>query len=178
MSVNINLVSPKNEQLEKDQNRLKNARILAFAVMLVVAVVAVLVFIINLTLPINSIKQSEQATLANIATLHKKLVQYALVEDRANHLSNIISKRQKLPNLVNLILATVPGDLSVNSTEISAKNVALIVSGSSLASMNKLIDNITVLGQQKNVLKNLVVQQLSLDVKSNKYSISIQADIK
>ena len=76
MSDSINLVSPKNEQLEKEQNRLRIARVVAFSVMFLVAAVAVLVFVVNLTLPINSIKRSEEVTLSNIAALHKKFVQY------------------------------------------------------------------------------------------------------
>jgi len=178
MNASINLVSPKNAQLEKEQNGLKIARILALVVMSAVAITAILVFIINLTLPINSIKHNEEVTVANIATLHKKLVQYSLVEDRLNNLANIIGKRQQLPKVMDTLQAVIPADLNVNSMDINAKQISLIVSGSSLISMNKLIDDLTILGTQKNLLKNLTVQQLVLDVKNNKYSISIQANIK
>src|ERR1035437_38534 len=178
MSSSINLVSPKNEQLSKEQNRLKVVRILALLVMFFVAIIAILVFIINLTLPINSIKQNEATTLANIATFHKKLVQYTLVKDRVTHLSNIISKRQKLPDSINSILNAIPGDLSVGSMQFSATKISLVINGSSLISMNKLIDNIIILDKSKNILTNIVMQQLSSDVKSGQYSISIQADLK
>jgi hypothetical protein len=178
MNNSINLVSPKNEQIDKEQNRLKIARVLALVVMFSVAIVAILVFVINLTLPITSIKQNEQSTLANIASLHTKLVQYSLVQDRANHLANIIAKREKLPATVNTLLAVIPSDLSVGTMQFTMQKVSLIISGGSLISMNKLIDAITVLGKSNNILKNIVVQQLSLDVKSGQYSVSIQADVK
>ena len=178
MNGSINLVSPKNEQLEKEQNRLRIARILAFAIMFFVVAIAVLVFIINLTLPINSIKHDEEITLSNISSLHKKLVQYYLVEDRVNHLSNVIAKREKLPDITDAFLAVIPEDLSANSMQVDVKKMSLIVSGQSLVSMNKLIDDITILSKQKNILENVVMQQLSLDVKNGRYSISIQADIK
>lgn len=178
MSNSINLVSPKNEQLGKEQNRLKIARILAFAIMAFVVATAILVFVINLTLPINSIKQNEQTTLTNISTLHKKLTQYYLVEDRANHLANIIAQRGNIPVVSDDLLAIVPPDLAINSMQIDATKVSLIVSGASLTSMNKLIDNVTMLGEQKKIITNIVVQQLSLDVKSSQYSISIQAETK
>jgi hypothetical protein len=178
MSNSINLVSPKNEQLGKEQNRLKIARILAFAIMAFVVATAILVFVINLTLPINSIKQNEQTTLTNISTLHKKLTQYYLVEDRASHLANIIAQRGNIPVVSDDLLAIVPPDLAINSMQIDATKVSLIVSGASLTSMNKLIDNVTILGEQKKIITNIVVQQLSLDVKSSQYSISIQAETK
>jgi Tfp pilus assembly protein PilN len=178
MNDSINLVSPKNEQLEKEQNRLKIARILAFAIMLCVAAIAVLAFVINLTLPLNSIKHNEDITISNIAALHKKLVQYSLVEDRAKHLTNVISKRQKLTDVTDALLAIIPPDLSVDSIQVSAKSISLNVSGNSLLSMNSLIDDVVMLSQQKNIIKKVVMQQLSLDVKGGRYSISIQAEIK
>jgi hypothetical protein len=178
MNDSINLVSPKNEQLEKEQNRLRVARILAFATMAFVVAIAILVFVVNLTLPINSIKQNEQTTLTNIAVLHKKLTQYYLVEDRANHLANIIAQRKIIPDIAGDLLTVIPQDLAISSMQIDAAKVSLIVSGASLLSMNKLIDDVTMLQEQKNIINNIVMQQLSLDVKSGQYSVSIQADIK
>lgn len=178
MSNSINLVSPKNEQLEKEQNRLKAARILAFSVMLAVVLIAALVFIVNLTLPINSIKQDEQNTLSNISAFHTKLAQYYLVEDRVTNLSNIIEKRKKLPDIADAVLATVPQDLAITTMQIDAKQVSFVVSGKSLISMNKFIDDVTALDKSKKIIKNIVVQQLSADIKNGNYSVSVQADTK
>jgi len=177
MDGSINLVSPKNEQLEKEQRRLRIVRISALAIMVMVAGIAVLVFIINLTLPLNAIKHNEDVTLSNTSVLHKKLAEYYLVEDRVNNLSNVISKRQKLPDITDALLAIIPSGLSVGSMQVNSKSISLDISGSSLISMNKLIDNVVTLGQQK-LIKNIVMQQLSLDVKSNNYAVSIQADIQ
>jgi hypothetical protein len=177
MNDSINLVSPKNEQLENEQKRLRIVRISAFVIMFLVAAIAVLIFVINLTLPISSIKRNEEVTLSNIAALHKKLVQYHFVEDRVNHLANVIAKRNKVPDIVDALLAVTPTDLSINSMQVDVKKISLIMSGGSLVSMNRFIDDVTMLGQQKNLIKNIVVQQLSLDVRNSKYSISIQADI-
>jgi len=177
MSDSINLISPKNEQLGNEQKRLRIVRMSALAIMFLVAAIAVLIFVINLTLPISSIKRNEEITLANIAALHKKLVQYYFVGDRVNHLTNVIARRNKVPDIVDALLAVVPADLSINSMQVDVKKISLIMSGGSLISMNRFIDDVTMLGQQKNIIKNISVQQLSLDVKNSKYSISIQADI-
>jgi hypothetical protein len=173
----INLVSPKNEQLEKEQKRLSMAKILAFVIMFFVIILAVLVFVINLTLPINTIKQAENVTLSNISTLHKKLVQYYLTEDRVNHLSNLVAKRGKLPDTLGALLAIVPSELSINTMSVESDKIALVVSGKSLVSMNKFIDDVILLSEQKHILKNVIIQQLSLDVRGGTYSISIQAGV-
>jgi type II secretory pathway pseudopilin PulG len=154
------------------------AKILALLVMFAVVGIALLVFIINLTLPINSIKSEESATLSNISRMHKKLAQYYLVEDRINHLSNIISQREKLSDVTKALLTEVPSDLSINSMQVDSKSISLIVSGGSLISMNNFIDNIVVLNNKNTLIANVVIQQLSLDVKNNQYSVSIQANIK
>jgi hypothetical protein len=62
--------------------------------------------------------------------------------------------------------------------QVNAKSISLDISGSSLISMNKLIDNVILLGQQQKLIKNIVMQQLSLDVKDNYYAVTIQADIQ
>ncbi len=174
----INLVSPKNEELEKEQKRLRIAKIAAFAAMFLVVITAVLIFVINLTLPLNSIKNEEAATLSNIATVHKKLVQYYLIEDRTNNLANVILQRKDIPGIVDALLNTVPSELSVSSMQVDAKSVSFIVSGGSLISMNKFIDDLTVLSTQKKIIKNVVMQNLSLDVRSGNYSVSIQAEVE
>ena len=178
MSSSINLVSPKNEQLDKEQNRLRIVKILAFTTMALVVVVAVLVFVINLTLPIGSIKREEATTLSNISAVHKKLAQYYLVEDRVNNLANVISQRKKIPDIADALLTAIPQELSISSMQIDAKKVSLIISGSSLISMNKFIDDVIMLDSKNKIIKNIIIQQLSLDVKSGQYSISVQADIK
>lgn len=146
--------------------------------MLLVAIVALLVFVVNLTLPINSIKNEEATTLSSISAMHKKLTQYYLVEDRINHLSNIINKREKLSDVTHALLAVIPNDLSIDSIQIDAKNVSLIVSGASLTSMNNFINSIVVLNNKKTIITNVIIQELSLNVKDNTYSVSIQAGIK
>jgi hypothetical protein len=178
MSSNINLVSPKNEQLEKEQRRLKAARILALLVVVFVAILAVVIFIVNLTVPLNAIKQQEDVTLTKLVPLHKKLVQYYFVEDRVDNLSNIIAARKNLSGIADAIAQIVPSGVSISSLEIDSKQVTLIVYGSSLLPMNQFIDGVTMISTQKKLIKNVVAQQVSVDVRNGTYSVSVQADIK
>jgi hypothetical protein len=62
--------------------------------------------------------------------------------------------------------------------QVDSKSISLIVSGGYLISMNNFIDNIVVLNNKNTLIANVVIQQLSLDVKNNQYSVSIQANIK
>ena len=178
MSNSINLISNKSVELEKELRRLKKVKIAAVICLVAVVLMAVLVFVLNFTFPLDSVKKDQQLTMANLTAMNTKLTTYALTKDRVSNIANIIAQRGNFIPQTSQILSKVPSDLSVGTLEVTNGSLKITVSGASLASMNKFIDDVTILSQKKNIIQNVVVQQLSLDVKNNKYSISIQADIK
>ncbi len=177
MSNSINLVTLKNNQLLGEEKWLKIARASALISMIFVASIAILVFVVNLTIPIQSIRNSEQATLADIAALHNRLATYYLTKDRANNLSNIISKRKTLPTSTNEIFNLVPPELSIKSFDADAKNISIVVSGNSLLPINKFIDDVITASRKGKIIKNVSIQELSVDTKHGSYSLSINGKI-
>src|ERR1035437_3388565 len=104
MNNNINLISNQNAGLEKELRRLKRFRLISIICLIAVLLMSILVFVLNLTLPLDSVKKEQSATAANISLLHKKLVTYTLITDRVKNISNILSQRgDELPQL-NAIL--------------------------------------------------------------------------
>jgi hypothetical protein len=177
MSSSINLVSNKNVVLEKELERLRILRITALVSLVIVLSASILVFVLNLTLPLGSVKKDQQMTIVNISLQHKKLVTYTLISDRVKKLSSIISQRKNYVSQINEVLGKVPGDVSVGALEIQLGKMTMSVSATSLEPINKFIDDIVVLGNKGKVLKNIIIQGLSLDVGSGKYTLSMQANI-
>src|ERR1035437_10251295 len=169
MNNNINLISNQNVQLEKELRRLKRFTLISMICLIVVSVVSISVFVLNLTLPLESVKKEQSATVANISHLHKNLVTYTLITDRVKNISNILSQRgNELPQL-NAILGKVPKDLSVEGLEIQKGKASISVSGTSLISINKFIDDMVSLGAQGKVIKDIIIQGLTLNTTTEKY---------
>jgi competence protein ComGC len=177
MNNNINLISNQNVELEKELRRLKRFRLISIICLIAVSLVSVLVFVLNLTLPLESVKKEQNTTAANISLLHKKLVTYTLITDRVKNISNILSQRGNYIPQVNEILGNVPTDLSVDGLEIQTGQVSISVSGTSLLPINKFIDDMVSLGVKGKVIKDIIVQGLSLDTNSGKYILGMKASI-
>lgn len=175
MSESINLISSNSVQLEKELKRLKQLRMVAVVGLVIVSLVSILIFILNFTLPLNSVKQNQQLTIANLTSMHQKLATYTLTRDRIANISKIIALRGNYVPQINEVLGKVPAELSVDSLEVQTNTLKVTISGGSLSSINKFIDDMISLGDQGKVVKNIVIQGLSFDTASGKYSLSMQA---
>ncbi len=177
MSEGINLVSSKDNKLEKQLFRLKILRVLAIISLVTIASVSVVVFIVNFTLPLESVKKDKQTTLSDISFLHKKLVKYYLINDRVKNISDLISKRKDYSKSSSVVLGKVTQDLTVDSLEVEENMINISVSGVSLIPMNQLIDDTIKLSDEGKSIKNLTIQSLVLNARSQRYTLTLQADI-
>jgi competence protein ComGC len=177
MNENINLISNQNVALEKELRRLKRFRLISIVCLVVVLAASILIFVLNFTLPLDSVKKEQTATASNISLLHKKLVTYTLITDRVKNISNIISQRGNYIPQVNDILGKVPTDVSVDGLGIDPGKITISISSTSLISINKFIDDMVSLGTQGKVIKDIVIQGLSLDVGNNKYVLNMKASL-
>lgn len=175
-SSDINLVSSKTYQLQEELKRLKTLKIIAIGSLSLVALVSVLLFIITITLPVASVKKNQEQTLSNISSLHEKLVKYSLIDDRLNNISGVIKTRKNYAKLAGLILNKLPVDLSVDSMTIDGGTFNIVISGGSLTPINTFIEEIVVIGNRDNIIKNLIVQGLVANIDTGKYTLTLQAD--
>ncbi len=176
MSSDINLVSSKTHQLEKELERLKALKIIAVGSLSVVALISILLFVITITLPISSVKKDKEQTLSNISALHEKLVKYSLINNRLNDISGIIKSRKNYDLLVSTVLNKLPADLSVDSMTIDSGTFTLVISGVSLTPIDNFIEDIIVLGNEEKIIKNLVIQGLLANADTGKYTLTLKAD--
>lgn len=177
MDKNINLVTGKSFDLEKQQKRTKIAKIVAIFSLATTVLISLVIFLITFFLPISSVKQSEQETLTNISALHKRLVSFYLVKDRIDNIFVIIDKRQNFGVVSSAVLGKVPQDLSVETLSIQDKTLTLVVSGTSLMPINQVIDDLVVMSNQKKLIGNLMIESLVLSAQTGRYSLSVQADV-
>lgn len=177
MNSEINLISNKNTALEKELRRLRMVRVLAVISLAVVSLIAILIFVLNITLPFGSVRKDEQMTEAGLSLLHGKLYTYAAINDRVNNISSVISQRDNYIPQLNQVLSKVSADLSVDQLAVQTGKIDISVSGLSLLSINKFIDDIVSLGNQGKVIKDIIIQGLSLDPNSGRYTLRIEAGI-
>lgn len=176
-STDINLVSGKAYQLEKELKRLKILRITAVASLVSVSLISVLLFLITILLPISSVKKDQEKTLSSIALLREKLTKYSLINDRIKNISEINLKRKNYSIITNSLIDKVPSGLTVDILTIEDATISISVSGVSLIPTNEYIDTVIVMGDKKQGIKNLTVESLVLNNNTGKYILTLQADV-
>lgn len=177
MSSDINLVSGKAYQLEKELKRLKVLRIVSVVSLISVASISIILFLIIILLPISSVKKDQEKTLSNIALLRGKLTKYSLINDRIKNISEINRTRKDYSTITNSIIDKVPSSLSVDILTIEDGVMSVSVGGVSLIPINEYIDIIIEMGDKKQGIKNLTVESLVLNNNTGKYILTLQADI-
>lgn len=176
MNKSVNLVSNRNEQIEKELLILKIVRVVAVSLLITISVVAISAFIFSTQISLSRIKEEENATLSQISALHDRLTTYYLTKDRINNITGIISTRRDYGKHIDAILEKIPQDLSLEGIDIEKDIISISMSGSSLVTINKFIDDITALGKEKKVLSNVKLDSLSLNVKSGEYSLIVKGE--
>lgn len=177
MSNDINLVSSKSHQFQKELKRLKILKITAVGFLALIVLTSLTLFLLTITLPTSSIKKEQEQTLSNISTLHEKLVKYTLINDRVNNIASIVKSRKNYAKTANVILSKLPTDLIVESINIEEGALSLVISGPSLTAINTYLDDVIELGDKEDTIKNLVIQGLTANASSGKYTLTIEADI-
>lgn len=177
MNKSINLVSNRNEQLEKELLILKIVRVIAVSLLVTISVVAITAFIFSTQISISKIKEEENATLAQISVLHDRLTTYYLTKDRINNISGILSTRRDYSDHIDAILANAPKTLSLKGIDIEKNIISVSMSGNSLVSINEFVDNVTALGIEQKLIKNVRLQSLSLDVKKEEYMVIMKGEV-
>ncbi len=174
MNNDINLISPKTtEDIIKQEKALKITRILAGVSLGFVAVSAVIVFILNLTSPLDSIRKQEQVILQNMSAMKDRASNYALLNDRLKSIDDIVSTRKKYDQILDSIVASTPSDISIEGFALQKEGTMSVnASGRSLDSINNFIDNVVSLSSQKKGIKNVVIDNL-IASKDGKYGVSI-----
>ena len=163
MNKSVNLVSNRNEQLEKELLILKIVRVVSVSLLITISIIAVSAFVLSTQISLSRIKEEENSTLSQISALHDRLTTYYLT-------------RRDYGRQIDAILEKVPGDLSLEGIGIEKDIISVTMSGTSLVTINKFIDDVTFLGKEKKVLSNVKLESLSLDVKSGKYTVIVKGD--
>lgn len=177
MNSNINLVSSRNDAIERERKALLFLRALAVVLLSSIALVSVLAFIITTQIPLSKIKEEQRATLSGIASSSKKLSSYYLVRDRLVNIDSLLKTRQNYKEQLNLIFSKLPEGLTVDSMNIEKNLLEIQVSGSSLVPINDAINSLVALGAQGRAIKNVKLDSLSLNTQAARYTVAFTAEV-
>ncbi len=177
MSNEINLVTGTTFSLEKRIKQTKLLRIIAIISLVIVSLTSIVLFLITISLPIVSVKKDQQQAISGLTLLHKKHTSYSLVLNRITNIKSIVVSRKDYAKTLNEIIKQVPGSLDVESMSVDSGKIEIGITGSSLQDINKLINDLISLNNNKKYIKNLLIESLVLNAQNAKVTLSFQADM-
>ncbi len=178
MNNSINLISTKNEQLEKELRLLLIIRVIAVSMLITLAVVSIIAFIISTQIPLSKIRQEQNNTLASISALHSKLTSYYLIRDRINNINNFFNLRTDFSEVLELLFSKIGSDMQVEGIDIEKQQIRIHISGPSLISLNKTIDDTLTLTSSSKLISKIELTALSADPKKGQYSVIMTSYLK
>jgi len=138
--------------------------------------VAVVIFIINMTYNVANVQKDEESTLVQIEQYKQKSAELFVVNNRLSNISSVISKRKDYSSLIKSILAIIPDGANSNGMELNEEATSLSLTSTSLLPLQTFLDSAKSLIAKKQLIKNVVINYLSANEKTGKYSLSVEID--
>ena len=163
MSNDINLVSSRSEEIERERRILKFLRFVAGGLLFLITLASVAIFLINISMPIAAVRREQKETLSAISSLSKKIATYHYTKDRLTNINTILQNRKDYPKFLNTIFANIPSSLVVEEIKIENNAVLLTFSDNSLLSLNDAIESLVSFSGKKEFISDLSIESLDFN---------------
>lgn len=175
MSNNINLIQGENKVNINRRNRTLVLKIISIVFLSSVALFSIVLLILNSRISVDSVKSQESDVLKKISLLSQRGAKFNLLNDRLRGIISILNSRKNYVSFLNAVISMVPQDASMTALTVDKDGVLLTVSSSSLLPINKFLTNIITASMEKHLVRNIVIEGLTVDKETGVYSISIKA---
>lgn len=165
MNSDINLVAGSNI-LSKEAKRLRVFRTVAIFLIISVGFLSVLLFLLNRFFSPQILIDQQNQVITQLSALQTRQAQLSLLSQRLNDIQSVLKKRSNYDTVLTSIISGSPSDVNITSLSIDKGKISMIVASSSLLSINDFIDMLKVMVEKKQYLKNVTINNLTLQGKS------------
>ena len=176
MSNDINLILVREGQSAKKKKRIKLFNNIGLGFLTITALISITFFLLNTVTSLPSIRKDQAATAGNIALLKQKTSKLLMINDRLKNIYKVTKKRKNLSPIVGFFVGET-ASLTTNVLEVDKNSVFITVTSDSLLDENNFLDKVMESSSKKQLIKDLMIDSLSVDEKRGKYSLSLRAKV-
>lgn len=162
MYADINLVT-NTDKTGRNSKRVKNLRYFSFIFLFLVAVSSFLLFIINIRLSVNSVRNEQEQVINSLGNFDQTASRVIALNTRLNEIDKILQNRKEYQVIVDSVIANLSENITVSEFSIDDSEFRLIVLSTSLLQLNDFLNKTLELQSQENVesinLENLSIVQ-------------------
>ena len=171
MSKEINLVLQEGIEELKQKRKLRRFRIAAVSSLIVVLVISLSLYLLKLNLS-SGLEERKNSLLSQLDPLRNKEAKLKIVNDRIRNISSIQGTRKDISKIVDEILTA----MSIENLEFEETSVLLEASSNSLVLIDDFINNLIEMGEQKRVVRTMILDSLGFDELQG-YSVSLNISL-
>ncbi|MDO8658025.1 MAG: hypothetical protein Q7K55_04745 [Candidatus Levybacteria bacterium] len=169
----INLLPEKRKSSLRYRQMVKIFRITAVASLVIVVISSAAVFFLKLRSPLPSLEKEENNIKSNINLHSSKAVKFIMVSSRLKNISEIIMKRPDFSKRITMIMEKIPEDVDVNKFEVGDGGLSISAFSNSLSSIGNMLDGFNSMVSNKELLKQVMLKNLTFDENNNGYAFSL-----
>lgn len=174
MAKEINLLPKKNVGFLEQEKTIMAARVISILAVILVGISSVAVFIISKNFSLQAIDNQQQAIQTKLDLLKNKTTDQLILMDRMSKIEKVIKKKSSLEDKIIALQKLVPSEVTVESLAVTPDTFSIVVSSSSLSSLQSFLDSATQKVTGKILLKKLTINNVQLNQQTGKYGVSIQ----
>lgn len=177
MSTNINLLLRTDEESLKRKKRIKILNVAAVVSLISVGLISLVLFILIQAVNPASIKKEQENILGRMSQFQDRQIKLFILNNRVENIDKILKIRKDISRTMSGLLAKIPSGLSIEDFEVDDKSVIIAGQSRSLFIIGEFINNLTDMVRNKEIIKSLTLNSLTLNESKNAYQISIKSEL-
>ena len=178
MSIDINLLRAKDENVLRKEKQVRIVWIASWIFLAIAGLSSAVSFLLAQSFSQSPARKESENLIRNIsAATHTKEKKLLLVKDRLAGISSILKTRTSYGKSINTFIGKFPQDVLIENLDLDKKTLQITVSSPTLLSLNTLIDDLTDMAKQKELIRSLSLESITGGQKNSKYLVTLKADL-
>lgn len=178
MSANINLLVQTDEESVRRRKRVRIFNLSAVASLVCVGLISLVIFLLIQAVNVAGIKREQEEILAKMSQFQDRQAKLFILNDRIQNIDKILSGRKDFAKTMSNLLTKIPANLSIDNFEFDDKSIIIAGQSKSLSSIGEFINNLTDMVRNKEVIKSLTLNSLTLDDGKKTYQVSVRSTLQ
>lgn len=158
MSRGINLLGRKQQTaIAPVQTKLNKMRAFAMGSLFLVSASSIIIFVLITFSPLPAVQRQADTASATLTQSQQTIAKLLLLHDRTNASMDIIKKRTRFVQHIQLITGRLPTGVRVKEFSLSKDTISVTVTSASLAPLDSFVNDLVISADQKKDFKKVAL---------------------
>lgn len=173
MSKEVNLISSRRKEESLSFRHATKIKRISYVMLGICVLISIALFGLNSTSELGSLTSKESTLSQTLLSSKKKIIKIGLIRDRLSSISSLGNSQSSYNDVITSVSHALTSDSSFDSFELTKKNLTIIVSSSSLLSINSFLDFVIEKLNKKELFQKVTVSSLIGDIQTGKYILNM-----